>query len=164
MRNETAQKLSVYADILVRQKAQLGQTNTVTKESVLRRLEEIILDFAKHGQTDENISLARLDCQEAQRNYEAKQISGAQYRAMYDAKIGSSALYKTIELCADIICWFGAEQAKTKPTNEGFFYNEYEQPEAELYKEVLIKSLKMVSLVSLISLKITYNLSILNQN
>jgi hypothetical protein len=102
MRKETIEKLSLYADIIHRQRLKVGAWRAVQKDPDLLKTEQQRLieyneirakicalssAYQHRAVSKETASNSRNLVSQAQRNFEAKQITADQYRAIYEKEL-----------------------------------------------------------------------------
>ena len=186
MRAETAQKLSLYADIIHRQRLKVGAWKAVQKDPDLLKTEQqrlieyneirakicALSSAYQHKAVSKDVaSLSRISVQAAQSNFEAKQITADQYRAIYEKELQGRPAGAWADLaCAllDILKLNNtALSASSLPTFDGLapiYLCEILQHKVNFPCWILaIAGQHCPALLSLISLKITYNSTFLNQ-
>lgn len=186
MRNETVQKLSLYADIIHRQRLKVGAWRAVQKEpSLLKTEQQRLIEYNEirtkicalssayqhRAVSKETASNSRNLVSQAQRNFEAKQISPDEYRAIYEKQLQG----RPAGCWADLACTIldivklnnTALSASSLPTFDGLapiFLCETMQDKTNFPCWLLaIAGQHCPALLTLISLKITYNSTFLNQ-
>lgn len=186
MRTETAQKLSIYADIIHRQRLKVGAWRAVQKEpSLLKTEQQRLIEYNEirtkicalssayqhRAVSKETASNSRNLVSQAQRNFEAKQISPDEYRAIYEKQLQG----RPAGCWADLACTIldivklnnTALSASSLPTFDGLapiFLCETMQDKINFPCWLLaIAGQHCPALLTLISLKITYNSTFLNQ-
>ena len=186
MRNETVQKLSFYADIIHRQRLKVGAWRAVQKEpSLLKTEQQRLIEYNEirakicalsgayqhRAVSKETASNSRNLVSQAQRNFEAKQISPDEYRAIYEKQLQG----RPAGCWADLACALldilklnnTALSASSLPTFDSLapiFLCETMQDKTNFPCWLLaIAGQHCPALLTLISLKITYNSTFLNQ-
>ena len=186
MRNETIQKLSLYADIIHRQRLKVGAWRAVQKEpSLLKTEQQRLIEYNEirakicalsgayqhRAVSKETASNSRNLVSQAQRNFEAKQISPDEYRAIYEKQLQG----RPAGCWADLACALldilklnnTALSASSLPTFDSLapiFLCETMQDKTNFPCWLLaIAGQHCPALLTLISLKITYNSTFLNQ-
>lgn len=186
MRAETAQKLSLYADIIHRQRLKVGAWKAVQKEPALLKTEQQRLieyneirakicalssAYQHKAVSKETASNSRNLVSQAQRNFEAKQITADQYRAIYEKELQGRPAAAWADLTCTILDIMKlnntALSASPLPTFDGLapnFLCEILQDKVNFPNWILaIAGQHCPALLTLISLKITYNSTFLNQ-
>lgn len=186
MRKETIEKLTLYADIIHRQRLKVGAWRAALKDPDLLKTEQqglieyneirakicaLSSAYQHRAVSKETASNSRNLVSQAQRNFEAKQITADQYRAIYEKELQGRPAGAWADLaCAllDILKLNNtALSASSLPTFDGLspiFLCEILQHKVNFPCWILaIAGQHCPALLSLISLKITYNSTFLNQ-
>ena len=185
MRAETAQKLSLYADIIHRQRLKVGAWRATLKDPDLLKTEQQRLieyneirakicalssAYQHKAVSKETASNSRNLVSQAQRNFEAKQISPEQYRAIYEKELQGRPAGAWADLACTVLdimklnkTEIGSTSLPTFDNCSPIFLCEIMQCEADAPNWLLtIAGQHCPALLTLISLKITYNQTFLN--
>ena len=186
MRKETIEKLTLYADIIHRQRLKVGAWKAVQKDPDLLKTEQqrlieyneirakicALSSAYQHRAVSKDVaSLSRISVQAAQSNFEAKQISPDEYRAIYEKELQGRPAGAWADLACtvlDIVKLNSTEICGSSlPTFDGLapiYLCEIMQDKLNFPNWILaIAGQHCPALLTLISLKITYNQTFLNQ-
>lgn len=186
MRAETAQKLTLYADIIHRQRLNVGAWRAVQKEPTLLKTEQQKLielneirakicalssAYQHRAISKETASNSRNLVSQAQRNFEANQITADEYRAVYEKELQGRPSGCWADLACTILDILQLNKTAIVvaelPVFEGLapnFLCEIMQHKINYPCWLLaIAGQHCPALLTLISLKITYNSTFINQ-